>query len=73
MQEVYEEKYGKKPVTQVIHAGLECGIILGAAPDMDVVSFGPTIVNPHSPSEYVEIESVGKFYDYLLEVLAKLK
>lgn len=73
MKRVYEAKFGKTPVVQVVHAGLECGIILDSTPNLDIVSFGPTIVNPHSPDEYVNIESVSVFYEYLVEILQYLK
>lgn len=73
MKDVYKAKYGKEPIVQVVHAGLECGIILGSTPNLDTVSFGPTIMNPHSPDEFVEIETVGKFYDYLVSILENLK
>jgi len=55
-----------------IHAGLECGVIGERAPGMDMVSFGPTITGAHSPDERVEISSVEKFWDLLLELLAEL-
>jgi dipeptidase D len=54
---------------KVIHAGLECGIFGKNYPDMDYISFGPTIEHPHSPGEKVEIPSVAKFWNYLLETL----
>lgn len=73
MKEVYKNKFGNEPVVQVVHAGLECGIILSSTPNLDIVSFGPTIVNPHSPDEYVDIASVSKFYDYLIETISKIK
>lgn len=73
MKDVYKSKYGKEPVVQVVHAGLECGIILDSTPGLDIVSFGPTIMNAHSPDEFVEIDTVPKFYDYLLATLAELK
>lgn len=73
MQKVYRDKFGVEPVVQVVHAGLECGIILSSTPGLDIVSFGPTIVNPHSPDEYVDIASVAKFYDYLVTTLKYLK
>lgn len=73
MKDVYKNKYGQEPVVQVVHAGLECGIILASTPNLDIVSFGPTIVHPHSPDEYVDIASVAKYYEYLVETLAKLK
>lgn len=72
MQEVYQHLYGKTPRIVTIHAGLECGIIGKNYPGMDMISFGPTIVHPHSPSEAVNIESVAKFYEYLLATLAAL-
>jgi dipeptidase D len=73
MKDVYKNKFGKEPIVQVVHAGLECGIILGSTPGLDIVSFGPTIMNPHSPDEFVEIDTVGKFYDYLISILEGLK
>ncbi len=69
MKKVYEDKYGKVPEVKVIHAGLECGILGATYPNWDMISFGPTIRNPHSPDEKVEIETVGKFWDYLAETL----
>ena len=65
----YEALYGKKPAVTAIHAGLECGIIGGVYPNLDMISFGPTICYPHSPDEKVEIASVEKFYDFLLHTL----
>ena len=69
MLESYEALYGKKPSVTAIHAGLECGIIGGVYPNLDMISFGPTICYPHSPDEKVEIASVEKFYDFLLHTL----
>lgn len=69
MKKVYQDKYGKVPEVKVIHAGLECGILGATYPNWDMISFGPTIRNPHSPDEKVEIETVGKFWDYLVETL----
>lgn len=69
MKEVYNAKYGKIPEVKVIHAGLECGILGAAYPKWDMISFGPTIRNPHSPDEKVEISTVGLFWDYLVETL----
>ena len=65
----YEALCGKKPAVTAIHAGLECGIIGGVYPNLDMISFGPTICYPHSPDEKVEIASVEKFYDFLLHTL----
>jgi dipeptidase D len=69
MKNVYNSKYGKTPKVKVIHAGLECGIIGGAYPGLDMISFGPTIRHPHSPDEKVHIASVGLFWDFLRETL----
>ena len=65
----YEALYGKRPAVTAIHAGLECGIIGSNYPNLDMISFGPTICYPHSPDEKVNIASVGKFYDFLLHTL----
>ena len=70
MQEVYKQTFpGKEPKVVVIHAGLECGIISTNYPGLDMISFGPTIVHPHSPSEAVNIETVEQFYKFLLATL----
>ena len=68
----YEALYGKKPAVTAIHAGLECGIIGSKYPKMDMISFGPTICYPHSPDEKVEIASVSKFYDFLVDTLRNI-
>ncbi|MFI3321451.1 MAG: aminoacyl-histidine dipeptidase [Rikenellaceae bacterium] len=70
MQESYKNLYGKTPEIKAIHAGLECGIIGGVYPKMDMISFGPTIRFPHSPDEKVLISSVEKFYNFLVYSLA---
>ncbi len=67
---VYKDKFGKTPEIKAIHAGLECGLFGVNYPHWDMVSFGPTICHPHSPDERVNIESVGKFWDFLVAVLA---
>ncbi len=69
MEKIYKEKWGKKPAKKVIHAGLECGIIGALNPDLDMISFGPTIRFPHSPDEKVNIPSVMKFWEFLVDVL----
>lgn len=73
MKDVYAKKFGKEATVKVVHAGLECGIILDSTPGLDIVSFGPTIMNPHSPDEFVEIDTVERFYDYLITILEELK
>jgi dipeptidase D len=72
MTKVYEDKYGKTPKVMIIHAGLECGILGTHYPEMDMISFGPTIRYPHSPDEKVNISSVVKFWDYLVATLANI-
>jgi dipeptidase D len=69
MQNVYNDKYGKIPEIKAIHAGLECGLLGAVYPNWDMISFGPTIRFPHSPDEKVKIDTVAKFYDFLLETL----
>jgi len=69
MKEIYNNKFGKVPEVKVIHAGLECGILGATYTNWDMISFGPTIRNPHSPDEKVKIDTVEKFYDFLLETL----
>jgi dipeptidase D len=69
MREVYADKFGKTPDQKVIHAGLECGLLGGVYPNLDMISFGPTIRNPHSPDEMVNIPSVKLFWEFLLETL----
>jgi dipeptidase D len=71
VSEVYKEA-GWEPLRKAIHAGLECGIIGSLNPKLDMVSFGPSIDNPHSPSERVKISSVKNFYNHLLEVLKRI-
>ena len=72
MINVYETNYGKTPKIMIIHAGLECGILGTHYPQMDMISFGPTIRFPHSPDEKVNIETVQKFWDYLQKTLAEI-
>jgi len=72
MSEVYERMYGKKPKVEVCHAGLECGIIGVNYPDMDMASFGPTLRSPHTPDERCFIPSVGRFYDFIVEILRNI-
>ena len=72
MKKVYEQNFGKPPVISAMHAGLECGLIGGTYPELDMISFGPTIRYPHSPDEKVHIESVSKFWDFLVETLKNI-
>jgi dipeptidase D len=65
----YKELYNDEPLVNACHAGLECGILGTNYPNMQMISFGPTINGAHSPDEKVSIASVQKFWNYLLAVL----
>ena len=73
MVEVYTEQYGSAPVVQAIHAGVECGLFSGQLPGLDCVSFGPDMKDIHTPKESMDTESVRRTWDYLLEILRRLK
>ncbi len=72
MSAVYEDLFGTKPESAAIHAGLECGIIGETRPGMDMISYGPDLNNPHSPSEEVNIETVEKFWKTTVETLKRV-
>ena len=72
MKEVYNNKFGKIPELKAIHAGLECGLLGAVYPKWDMISFGPTIRSPHSPDEKVKIDTVVKFWDFLVETLKNI-
>ena len=67
---VYRDAYGEDAKVKVIHAGLECGILAGKYPALDMLSFGPDIRGAHSPDERVNVASVGRFWDLLVALLA---
>ena len=71
MAEVYQDLFGELAKVQVVHAGLECSVILSHCPSMDVVSFGPTLESPHTPNERCFIPSVDKYWRLVLETLAR--
>ena len=72
MSKVYQDMYGVTPKIMIVHAGLECGILGRNYPEMDMISFGPTMRFPHSPDEKVNIPTVAKFWDFLVATLAAL-
>jgi dipeptidase D len=72
-KEVYHRLFDTDPVIQVIHAGLECAIIGNLYNGMDMISFGPTIRNPHSPSECLYIPSLEKVWTFLVALLTSMK
>jgi len=69
-KEIHAAELGAEPVVEIIHAGLECGVIGAKRPGMDMISFGPTIKDPHSPNERLHLPSVGPVYRYLRAILA---
>ena len=69
---IYEKQNNSKPNVAACHAGLECGILGINYPDMDMISFGPTILGAHSPDERASISSSQKFWKFLVEVLANI-
>ncbi len=69
----YTRLFNVKPVVRSIHAGLECGLFLEKYPDLDMISFGPTLRGVHSPDEKIHIESVSKFWKHLKDVLESIK
>lgn len=68
----YKDIFGKEPEVKVMHAGLECGIIQGAYPRMDMISIGPDLEHPHSPDERVNIQSVEKVWKFITTTLERL-
>ena len=70
--ETYEQVAGEAAKYEVIHAGLECGLIGEKFPGMDMISVGPTLKHPHSPDERVHIGSVDLFYKHVVKMLATL-
>lgn len=72
LDEIYQKQHGEKAHIAACHAGLECGIIGNHYPDMDMISFGPTIKGAHSPDERASISSTQKFWDFTLEILKNI-
>ena len=70
--EAYEELFQVKPAIKAIHAGLECGLFLAKYPNLDMVSFGPTMTGVHSPDEQLNIPTAEKFWRHLCRVLEKV-
>jgi len=67
--ESYRKLFHKEPEVKAIHAGLECGLFLEKFPDLDMISFGPTLRNVHAPGEKLELASLDKFVDHLVDVV----
>ena len=73
MTEVFREQYGREPVIEAIHAGVECGILCGKLPGLDCVSIGPDLLEIHTPRERMRISSVQRVWAFVLEVLKRSK
>lgn len=72
-RETYESLFGKDPEVKAIHAGLECGIIGEKYPGMDMVSFGPTLEGVHTPEERIHIDTVERYWTFLLAILKRVR
>lgn len=72
IESVYKEVNGEDCKITVVHAGLECGIIKTVYPNMDTVSFGPTLRSPHTPNERCNIPSVAKYYNFVVKLLEQI-
>lgn len=70
--DVHTKVLGIKPEVKIMHAGLECGIIGATYPNLDMISFGPTIHHPHSPDEKVNIASVERYWRFLTNLLENI-
>lgn len=69
---VHEQLFGAAPAVKAIHAGLECGILKSKKPELDILSFGPTIRGAHSPTERLQIDTVEPFWQFLKALLAQM-
>lgn len=72
LKDIYREQNGQEPVVQADHAGLECSVILGKYPGLDVVSLGPTLRSPHTTNERCEIASIEPFWNLLTTALERI-
>ena len=70
--ETYKNLFNKEPKVLGIHAGLECGLFSERYPNLDMVSFGPTLRGVHSPDERLHIPTVQMVWDHLLEILKNI-
>ena len=73
LKSTYRDLFGQDPQVVACHAGLECGLIGNHYPEMDMISFGPTILGAHSPQERVSISSVQKFWRFLVAILKQIR
>jgi len=71
-EQIYKDLFDQEPDVKAIHAGLECGLFLQKYPELDMISFGPTIKGAHTPEERIRIDTVNKFWKFLLAMLAQI-
>ena len=72
-KECYTQKYGKEPKIEAIHAGLECGIISGALPDLDIIAIGPNMEYVHTTAEAMDIDSFTRVFETIKLCLERAK
>ena len=68
--QIYKEQYGEEPKVELLHAGLECGIFAGKIEGLDCISFGPDLIDIHTPNEHMSISSVQRVWEFLKALLA---
>jgi dipeptidase D len=74
MKKVYQDLFGKEPIVEAIHAGLECGLFLDVIrDDLDMIAIGPNMHDVHTPDEHLELDSAGRVYSFLIETLKRMK
>ncbi|MEF9986035.1 MAG: aminoacyl-histidine dipeptidase [Bacteroidales bacterium] len=72
-KKAYKKLFGVEPIVRAIHAGLECGLFLNTFPNLDMISFGPTLRGVHAPGEKLEIATLDKFRKLLEEIIVNIK
>ena len=68
---IYERQSGQTPTIEVIHAGLECGLLMGKIEGLDCISIGPNMADVHTPDEVISISSIGRVWEFIKAVLAE--
>ena len=72
VSELYEKLFSKKPIVEITHAGLECGILLEKMKDTEAIAIGPTIVGAHTTEERLKIDKVGECHKLVVELIKGL-
>ncbi len=73
MVSIFERQYGRKPIIEALHAGVECGLFAGKIEGLDCISYGPDMKDIHTPNESMDVKSVQRTWEYTLEILRELK